>query len=35
MPAVRLDATAVDATVTDDRIVVALADGRTIAAPLA
>ena len=33
--AVRLDATAVDVTVTDDQILVALADGRELAAPLA
>ena len=33
--AVRLDATAVDVTVTDDRLVVTLADGRELAAPLA
>jgi hypothetical protein len=33
--AVKLDATAVDASVTDDRIVVVLADGRELAAPLA
>ena len=32
---VKLDATAVDVTVTDDRIVVVLADGRELAAPLA
>ncbi len=31
---VKLDATAVDVTVTDDRIVVVLADGRELAAPL-
>ena len=35
MPAVRLDATAVHATVTEDQIIVMLADGRKIAAPLA
>jgi hypothetical protein len=33
--AVRLDATAVDVTVTDARLVVVLADGRELAAPLA
>jgi hypothetical protein len=33
--AVRLDATAVDVTVTDDQILVVLADGREFAAPLA
>jgi hypothetical protein len=33
--AVRLDANAVDVTVTDDRLVVVLADGRELAAPLA
>ena len=33
--AVRLDATAVDVTVTDDQILVVLADGRELAAPLA
>ena len=33
--AVRLDATAVDVTVTDDRLIVILADGRELAAPLA
>jgi hypothetical protein len=33
--AVKLDATAVDVSVTDDRIVVVLADGRELAAPLA
>jgi hypothetical protein len=32
--AVRLDATAVDAKVMDDRLVVILADGRELAAPL-
>ena len=32
---VKLDATAVDVTVTDDRIVIVLADGRELAAPLA
>ena len=31
---VKLDPTAVDVTVTDDRIVVVLADGRELAAPL-
>jgi hypothetical protein len=34
IPPVKLDATAVDVTVTDDRIVVVLADGRELAAPL-
>ena len=33
--AVRLDANAVDVSVTDDRLVVFLADGRELAAPLA
>ena len=33
--AVRLDANAVDVTVTDDRLIVVLADGRELAAPLA
>lgn len=33
--AVKLDATAVDVTVTDDQILVALADGGELAAPLA
>jgi hypothetical protein len=33
--AVRLDATAVDVTVTEDRLIVALADGRELSAPLA
>jgi len=33
--AVKLDATAVDVTVTDDRLVVVLADGRELSAPLA
>jgi len=33
--AVKLDASAVDVSVTDDRIVVVLADGRELAAPLA
>jgi len=33
--AVRFDATAVDVTVMDDRIVVVLADGRELAVPLA
>jgi hypothetical protein len=32
---VRLDATAIDVTVTDDRLIVALADGRELSAPLA
>jgi hypothetical protein len=31
---VKLDATAVDVTVTDDQLVVILADGRELAAPL-
>jgi Protein of unknown function (DUF2442) len=33
--AIKLDANAVDVTVTDDRLVVMLADGRELAAPLA
>ena len=33
--AVRFDATAVDVTMMDDRILVVLADGRELAAPLA
>jgi hypothetical protein len=33
--AVKLDATAVTASVTDDRLVVVLADGRELSAPLA
>jgi hypothetical protein len=33
--AVKFDATAVDVTVTDDRLLVVLADGRELAAPLA
>jgi hypothetical protein len=33
--AVKLDATAVDVTVMDDRLLVVLADGRELAAPLA
>jgi hypothetical protein len=33
--AVRLDATAVDLTVTDERLIVTLADGRELSAPLA
>ena len=33
--AVKLDATATDVTVTEDQVVVALADGRELAAPLA
>ena len=33
--AVKLDATAIDAAVTDDRLVVFLADGRELSAPLA
>jgi Protein of unknown function (DUF2442) len=32
---VKLDATAIDAAVTDDRLVVFLADGRELSAPLA
>jgi hypothetical protein len=32
---VKLDATAVDVTVHDDRLIVVLADGRELAAPLA
>ena len=35
MSAVKFDSTAVDVTVTDDRLVVVLADGRELAAPLA
>jgi hypothetical protein len=35
LSAVRVDATAVDVTVTDDRLIVALADGRELLAPLA
>ena len=35
MPTIKLDATAVDAMVTDDRLVVVLADGRELSAPLA
>ena len=35
MSATRIDATAVDVAMTGDQIVVMLADGRTIAAPLA
>jgi hypothetical protein len=31
---VKLDATAVDVTVTDERLIVTLADGRELAAPL-
>jgi len=34
VPPVKLDATAVDVTITDDRIVVVRADGRELAAPL-
>jgi hypothetical protein len=30
-----LDATAIDVTVTDDRLIVVLADGRELSAPLA
>ncbi len=33
--AVKFDATAVDVTVTDDKLIVALADGRELSAPLA
>ncbi len=33
--AVRLDATAVDVTVTDERLIVTLADSRELSAPLA
>ncbi len=33
--AVRVDATAIDVTVTSDRVIVALADGRELSAPLA
>jgi hypothetical protein len=33
--AVKLDASAVDVTVTDDRLLVVLADGRELAAPFA
>ena len=33
--AVKMDATAVDVTVTDDFLIVALADGRELSAPLA
>ena len=33
--AVKLDATATDVTVTEDQVVVVLADGRELAAPLA
>lgn len=32
--AIKLDASAIDVTVTDDRLVVVLADGRELAAPL-
>jgi hypothetical protein len=35
MSAVKFDSTAVDVTVTDNRLVVVLADGRELAAPLA
>jgi hypothetical protein len=35
MSAVKFDSTAVDVTVTDDRLVVVLADGRELAVPLA
>lgn len=33
--AIRLDAAAIDVTVTDDRLIVVLADGRELSAPLA
>ena len=33
--AVRVDATAIDVTVTDERLIVTLADGRELSAPLA
>jgi hypothetical protein len=33
--AVKLDATAVDVTVTNERLIVTLADGRELSAPLA
>ncbi len=33
--AVKLDATVIDVTVTDDRVIVVLADGRELSAPLA
>jgi hypothetical protein len=33
--AVKVDATAVDVTVTDERLIVTLADGRELSAPLA
>jgi hypothetical protein len=33
--AVKLDATAIDVTVTDERLIVTLADGRELSAPLA
>jgi hypothetical protein len=33
--AVRVDATAIDVRVTDERLIVALADGRELSAPLA
>lgn len=32
--AIRLDASAIDVSVTDDRVVVVLADGRELAAPM-
>jgi hypothetical protein len=35
MPTLKLDATAVDVTVTDARLIVTLADGRELSAPLA
>ena len=35
MPRIKLDASAVDAMVADDRLVVVLADGRELSAPLA
>ena len=35
MSAIKVDATAVDVTVTDERLTVTLADGRELSAPLA
>jgi hypothetical protein len=35
MSAIKVDATAVDVTVTDERLTVVLADGRELSAPLA
>ncbi len=35
MSAIKVDATAVDVTVTDERLTVILADGRELSAPLA